>query len=333
MTELLQVRDLEVQFKSRHGCVYAVNGVSLDLKAGETVGIVGESGCGKSTLFLSLLRLLPEPPCRITAGTAFFEGRDLLSMTREELRALRGLDAGVVFQDPMTSFNPVLTVGYQVSEALRAHLNMSSREAERRAVELLDLVGIPNPRERLRDYPHQFSGGMRQRIMIAIALSRNPKFLVADEPTTALDVTIQAQIVELVKRLRKMLNMAVVWITHDLALLAGVADRMCVMYGGCIVEEASAVSLYAKPRHPYTRGLMGSLPKVNASRRDRLFAIEGTPPSFSSPLEQCPFYPRCGQRVSRCEKGLPPLSDRGDHHKVACWLEADAVISENEPKL
>lgn len=319
MTELLQVRDLEVQFNTKRGCVCAVNDVSFGLDYGETLGIVGESGCGKSTLMLSLLRLLPSPPCKIAGGSALFEGEDLLGMTRERLRALRGHRIGVIFQDPMTSFNPVLTVGYQVAEPLKVHLGMNAFEAEQRVVQLFDMVGIPNPKERIHDFPHQFSGGMRQRVMIATALACKPDLLVADEPTTALDVTIQAQIVELVKRLRDELNMAVVWISHDLALLAGLAHRMIVMYGGIVVEEAPVASLYASPQHPYTLGLLGSLPRMDSGDRRPLASIEGTPPIISHALDKCPFSPRCAYKNERCQNSRPPLRDIGSGHKVACW--------------
>ena len=260
---LLSVQDLETQFKTPEGIVHAVNGVSFDLAEGETLGVVGESGCGKSVTMLSVMRLVQCPPGKIVAGKAMFHGKDLLQLNSEDIRAVRGGQISMVFQDPMTSLNPVMTIGDQLAEPLMLHLNMTKEQANKRSVELLGLVGIPRAEERLKDYPHQYSGGMRQRVMIAMALSCNPQILIADEPTTALDVTIQAQIVELVKRLREELGMAIIWITHDLGVVAGLAQRVIVMYGGFIIEEAEVKELYANPRHPYTLGLMVILPKIH----------------------------------------------------------------------
>jgi len=260
---LLDVRGLQTRFRTQQGVVHAVNGVSFGLKEGETLGVVGESGCGKSVTVLSLLKLIPTPPGKIAAGEAEFFGHDLLKMSNEEIRHVRGSQISVVFQDPMTSLNPVLTVGQQLEEPLVLHVGMSKQQARERSAELLELVGIPRAKDRLGDYPHQFSGGMRQRVMIAMALSCSPQILIADEPTTALDVTIQAQIIELAKRLRDELGMAMIWITHDLGVIAGLADRVLVMYGGLIIEEAPVKELYSNPRHPYTIGLIGSLPRVD----------------------------------------------------------------------
>jgi oligopeptide transport system ATP-binding protein len=252
MAELLNVRGLETQFRTREGLVHAVNGVDFSLKEGETLGIVGESGCGKSVTVMSMLRLIPSPPGKVVAGQAFYQGKDLLKMSDEEIRHIRGSQISMIFQDPMTSFNPVLTIGRQVAEPLEIHQGMNRKQAYERVTEMLELVGIPKAKDRLGDYPHQFSGGMRQRVMIAMSLVCNPSILIADEPTTALDVTIQAQIIELAKELRDKLGMAMIWITHDLGVIAGLADRMAVMYGGLIIETAPVKSLYATPSHPYT---------------------------------------------------------------------------------
>jgi oligopeptide transport system ATP-binding protein len=321
MAELLSVKGLETQFKTREGMVHAVNGVSFDLNEGETLGIVGESGCGKSVTVMSMLRLIPEPPGKVVAGQALYQGRDLLKMNDEEIRHIRGAQISVVFQDPMTSFNPVLTIGDQVSEPLMIHMHLNKKEAIERAIQTLGLVGIPNPKDRLNDYPHQFSGGMRQRVMIAMALTCSPQILIADEPTTALDVTIQAQIVELVKQLRDDLGMAIIWITHDLGLIAGLARRMNVMYGGYIIEEAFTKDLYANPSHPYTLGLLGSLPRLDINERKRLVSIEGIPPVLFKKPTACPFAPRCRYRVEHCLHENPPLMAVGPNHRAACWVD------------
>ncbi len=276
--QLLNVQGLETHFKTPEGVVHAVNGVSFTLDQAETLGVVGESGCGKSVTMLSCLRLIASPPGEIVAGKALFKDKDLLKMDNEEIRKLRGSHISMVFQDPMTSLNPVLTIGKQLAEPLIEHMDMTGEQARKRSIELLELVGIPNADERLKDYPHQYSGGMRQRVMIAMALSCLPEILIADEPTTALDVTIQAQIVELVKRLRQEFAMAIIWITHDLGVVANIAQRVAVMYGGYIIEEAPVKELYARPSHPYTLGLIGSLPKINETGHTRLYSIEGMPP-------------------------------------------------------
>lgn len=318
---LLDVQDLKTQFKTPDGIVHAVNGVSFSLKEGETLGVVGESGCGKSVTMLSVLGLIPSPPGKVTAGKALFFGQDLLKMSNEEIRHVRGAQISMVFQDPMTSLNPVLTIGRQLTEPLMLHLGMTKKQAEERAAELLSMVGIPNAKERLKDYPHQYSGGMRQRVMIAMALSCNPQILIADEPTTALDVTIQAQIVDLVKRLRNELGMAIIWITHDLGVVAGIAQRVIVMYGGFIIEEAPVEELYASPQHPYTIGLMGSLPRVDEREHKRLFSIEGLPPVLFQKPQACPFAPRCKWAIERCWKENPALEPVSPMHRVSCWVD------------
>src|SRR5512146_2864695 len=297
---LLDVHDLQTQFRTHQGVVHSVNGVSFHLKEGETLGVVGESGCGKSVTVMSLLRLIPTPPGKIIKGSADFAGHDLLQMTNEEMRFVRGAQISIVFQDPMTSLNPVLTIGQQLEEPLRLHVGMTAQQARGRAAELLALVGIPRGKERLNDYPHQFSGGMRQRVMIAMALSCSPQILIADEPTTALDVTIQAQIIELVKRLRDELGMAIIWITHDLGVIAGLADRVMVMYGGFIIEEAPVKDLYANPQHPYTIGLLGSVPRVDETNHAKLYSIEGLPPVLFETPRACPFAPRCKWAYEKC---------------------------------
>jgi oligopeptide transport system ATP-binding protein len=318
---LLDVRGLETQFKTPEGVVHAVNGVSFTLKEGETLGVVGESGCGKSVTMMSVLRLIPSPPGKTVAGEAFFRGRDLLKMSDEEIRHVRGAQIAMIFQDPMTSLNPVLTVERQLTEPLLLHLGMSKDQARARAAELLELVGIPNGRDRLKDYPHQFSGGMRQRVMIAMALACSPQLLIADEPTTALDVTIQAQITDLVKRLRDEIGMSIIWITHDLGVVAGLAHRVLVMYGGCIIEESEVKDLYANPSHPYTIGLLGSLPRVDEKERTRLYSIEGAPPVLYKKPTACSFAPRCKWAMERCWKENPTLEPVSPEHRVACWVD------------
>ncbi|MFZ5809696.1 MAG: ABC transporter ATP-binding protein [Chloroflexota bacterium] len=320
---LLDVQDLETQFRTSDGTVYAVNGVSFHLEEGETLGIVGESGCGKSVTMLSMLHLIPSPPGKITAGKAFFLGQDLLTMSDEAIRHIRGAQISMIFQDPMTSFNPVLTIGRQVSEPLEIHLGMSHDDAIKRVIELLEMVGIPRAKERINDYPHQFSGGMRQRVMIAMALACNPHILIADEPTTALDVTIQAQIVELVKRLRDEVGMSIIWITHDLGIIAGLAQRVAVMYGGYIIEEAPVKELYKNPQHPYTIGLLGSLPRLDYKERQRLTSIDGLPPVLYEKPNYCPFAPRCKYAIDRCWNENPALEKVDNGHFLACWVNTE----------
>lgn len=318
---LLDIQGLETQFRTPDGVVHAVNGVSITLNEGETLGVVGESGCGKSVTMLSMLRLIQSPPGRINAGKVLFQGRDLLKMSDEEIRHVRGAQIAMIFQDPMTSLNPVITIGKQLMEPLKLHLGMTDAQAADRAVELLEMVGISEARQHLKDYPHQFSGGMRQRVMIAMALSCNPQILIADEPTTALDVTIQAQIVELVKRLRDELGMAIVWITHDLGIVAGLADRVLVMYGGFVIEESAVKELYANPKHPYTLGLLGSLPRLDENERKPLVSIEGKPPVLYSRPQSCPFAPRCKWALERCWNENPVLETVGPDHRVACFVD------------
>jgi peptide/nickel transport system ATP-binding protein/oligopeptide transport system ATP-binding protein len=318
---VLDVKDLKTVFRTRRGEVHAVNNVSFTLKPGELLGVVGESGSGKSVTMMSLIKLLPMPPAEIRGGQVMFDGEDLTKASEDTMRAIRGARIGMVFQDPMTSLNPVFDIGYQLMEPLRKHMGMNKARARDRAVELLELVGIPDARRRLDDYPHQFSGGMRQRVMIAIALACDPKVLIADEPTTALDVTIQAQILELVKDLRKKLGMAIVWITHDLGVIAGIADRVMVMYGGQVVEQAPVRELFANPQHPYTRMLLETVPNVRGERAAKLQVIDGQPPMLSRDPESCPFMDRCPQAFERCARENPPRIDVGAGHDSACWWD------------
>ena len=316
---LLEIRNLSTRFYTQDGVVKAVNGISYSIEPGDTLGIVGESGCGKSVSMLSVMRLIPDPPGRIEEGEVIFNGRDLLKINDNEMRRVRGAEIAMIFQDPMTSLNPVLTIGFQIGEAIKLHQGSSDKEARAQSAELLTLAGIPNAEERLDDYPHQFSGGMRQRAMIAMGLSCNPSLLIADEPTTALDVTIQAQIIDLVKRLQEDLGMAVIWITHDLGVVARLTQRVIVMYAGYIIEDAVVKELYGTPRHPYTIGLLGSLPRLDAAPGTKLFSIPGQPPDLVALPEGCPFAPRCNYVVERCKHENPVLERIGPNHMVACW--------------
>ena len=316
---LLEVKNLTTHFYTEEGVVYAVNGISYTLDEGGTLGVVGESGCGKSVHALSIMRLIPIPPGRIETGEVLLRDRDLLKVSEEEMRHVRGAQIAMVFQDPMTSLNPVLTVGFQIMEALKLHQGMNDKEARERAAELLALVGIPEALQRLDDYPHQFSGGMRQRAMTAMALSCNPLILIADEPTTSLDVTIQAQIIDLVKRLQDRLGMAVIWITHDLGVVAGLAERVNVMYAGSIIESGPVKEIYGNPHHPYTVGLLGSLPRPDEPPGTKLFSVRGEPPDLLGLPEGCPFTPRCDYAVERCHHEMPPLEPTEPGHLVACW--------------
>jgi oligopeptide transport system ATP-binding protein len=315
---LLSVEDLKVEFWTSRGTVHAVNGVSFDIAPGETLGIVGESGCGKSVTSLALLGILPRAG-RVTSGRAMFEGRDLLTLSDRELRRIRGKDAAMIFQDPMTSLNPVLTVGRQIRESLEAHLDLDKSAARRRVVELLDQVGIPSAAQRLNDYPHQFSGGMRQRVMIAMALACEPKLLIADEPTTALDVTIQAQILELLRELVRERETALILITHDLGVVAGMCERVNVMYAGMFMETGAAEQLFARPRHPYTLGLLQSVPRLDSVRGQRLQPIEGAPRDMLELPRACPFQPRCRWEVDQSRLSVPPLVELEPGHRVACF--------------
>jgi len=322
---VLDVRNLSVAFRTRAGLVHAVNNLSFVLQPGELLGVVGESGSGKSVSMMALLGLLPSPPARVSGGPVMFGGADLLSLPPRDLQAVRGRRIGFVFQDPMTSLNPVFPVGFQIMEPLRQHLGLSAEAARDRAAELLDLVGIPDARRRLGDYPHQFSGGMRQRVMIAIALACEPELLIADEPTTALDVTIQAQILELVRDLRRKLGMAIIWITHDLGVIAGIADRVMVMYGGQIVEMAPVTEVFANPRHPYARHL-DTVPALRGARAARLRVIEGQPPILRAPPAACPFAARCAEAHDRCRVANPARHAVGPGHDVACHLADPARL-------
>lgn len=320
---VLDVRGLKTVFQTRGGEVHAVNSVSFHLERGELLGVVGESGSGKSVTMMSLVGLLPSPPADVRAGTVMLGARDLLKISPAELQAVRGAKVGFVFQDPMTSLNPVFTVGMQIMEPLRRHMGMTKPQAEARAVELLELVGISDAKKRLKAYPHQFSGGMRQRVMIAIALACDPDVLIADEPTTALDVTIQAQILELVKELRRKLGMAIIWITHDLGVIAGIADRVMVMYGGQVVEQAPVKELFGNPQHPYTRALLKTIPSLTGERADRLQVIEGQPPIMTAAPTACPFRDRCANAFDRCARENPQRRaidgrEVGRGHDVAC---------------
>jgi oligopeptide transport system ATP-binding protein len=321
MEALLEVKNLTTRFYCDEGIVHAVNGISYAMEAGETLGVVGESGCGKTVHALSIMRLIPSPPGKIDAGEVIFDdGRDLLKLSSRDMRLVRGAEIAMVFQDPMTSLNPVYTVGSQIVEALKIHFGMTDKEARERAGELLAMVGIPAAMQRLDDYPHQFSGGMRQRAMIAMALSCDPKLLIADEPTTALDVTIQAQIVDLVRRLQTQLGMAVMWITHDLGVVAELAKKINVMYAGYIIERGDVRSIYKRTRHPYTIGLLGSLPRLDEVPGTKLVSIPGLPPDLIDLPQGCPFYARCTYRIDQCLEEIPRLEPTDDEgHIVACW--------------
>jgi len=322
LADLLEVTDLHTQFFTRDGVVRAVDGVTFRVAAGETLGIVGESGCGKSVTALSLMRLIPQPPGKIVSGSIMFDGQDILKMDDDDVRAIRGHAIAMIFQDPMTSLNPVLTISRQISEALELHLKMDKSEARKRTIELLELVQIPSAKKRVDDYPHQFSGGMRQRVMIAMALSCNPKLILADEPTTALDVTIQAQILDLLKNLAREFRTAFILITHDLGVVAGMTQRINVMYAGRIVEKADTVELFANPKHPYTWGLLRSIPRLDESRKAKLVPIEGLPPDLIAPPPGCKFEPRCQYRRDVCHEKEPELKhipNSKSDHEARCW--------------
>lgn len=319
MATLLEVKGLETQFFTQDGVVHAVNGISYTVDEGETLAIVGESGCGKSVGVMSLIRLIPIPPGKVVSGEVWFDGQDLAKLSNDEIRQVRGNRIAMIFQDPMTSLNPVLTIGRQLTEGMQLHLGMDKQQSRKRAIELLELVGIPGAETRLDEYPHQFSGGMRQRVMIAMGLSCNPQLLIADEPTTALDVTIQAQIVDLVKELKEKIGMAIIWITHDLGVVAGIAERVIVMYAGLIVEEAPVRELYANPLHPYTLGLLKSMPRLDLGKEEKLIPIDGLPPDLVDFPVGCPFAARCNYRVDHCTTDNPPIEYITPTHRVACW--------------
>jgi len=319
---LLEVNNLRTRFHIAEGTVYAVNGVSFGINEGEIIAVVGESGCGKSVTMLSILGLIPIPPGEIASGEALYQGRDLLKLNDSELEQMRGKDIAMIFQDPMTALNPVLSIGRQLGEPLRVHLGIKKQAIRQRSIELLEQVGIPDPAHRLSEYPHQFSGGQRQRAMIAMSLACFPSILIADEPTTALDVTIQAQIVELIQRFREQMNMAVIWITHDLGVVADMAERVLVMYAGFIVEEALVDDLYEDPRHPYTQALLAALPRIDRRRDRRLRSIPGAPPNLLVEPKGCPFAARCELVFDRCREEMPPLIQiASNHHQAACWID------------
>ena len=318
---VLDVKDLKTVFKTRSGDIHAVNTVSFEIRPGELLGVVGESGSGKSVTMMSLIGLLPSPPADVCGGNVMFDGTDLLKCSEDHLRSIRGAGIGFIFQDPMTSLNPVFTVGFQIMEPLRKHMGLDKAGARVRARELLELVGIPDAERRLKDYPHQFSGGMRQRVMIAIALACDPKVLIADEPTTALDVTIQAQIIELVRDLRQKLGMAIVWITHDLGVIAGIADRILVMYGGQIVEQGPVRTVFGDPQHPYTRALLKTVPSIRGEKASKLNVIEGQPPILTAEPRSCSFRARCTHAFDRCARENPRRYPVGNSHDVACFWD------------
>ena len=317
---LLEVKNLQTQFFTQDGVVKAVDNVSFYVMPGETLGVVGESGSGKSITGLSIMRLIPTPPGKIVNGEVIFNGKDIIKMSDEQVRAIRGNDIAMIFQDPMTSLNPVLTINRQISESLQLHMGMNKSQARARSVELLEMVGIPNATERVDQYPHQFSGGMRQRVMIAMALSCNPKLLIADEPTTALDVTIQAQILDLMRTLQSETGTGVIMITHSMGVVAGMADRVQVMYAGHIVETATTSEIFANPRHPYTVGLMKSIPRLDARSKEKLQPIRGLPPDLIDLPDMCPFVPRCNYAREKCEQKNPPLLEVNPGHFSACWF-------------
>jgi len=325
---LLEIEGLKTHFFTRDGIVRAVDGVSFSVAAGETLAVVGESGCGKSVTSLSILRLIASPPGRIVEGRISFEGRDLLALSERGMRDIRGNEISMIFQEPMTSLNPVLTIGRQIAETLTVHRGLGAQAAETRAIEMLRLVGIPEPAQRIKQYPHELSGGMRQRVMIAMALACGPKLLIADEPTTALDVTVQAQILDLMRELKAKTGTAIILITHSLGVVAEMAQRVVVMYGGRKVEEAPVEALFARPRHPYTRALLGSVPRLRSSLarngKGRLAEIEGVVPSLKEAIAGCIFAPRCRHATRHCEQSYPPLEEKAAGHWVACW-EADRL--------
>ena len=332
MAPLLEIRDLRTYFFTPEGVVKAVDGVSYDLEAGETLGLVGESGCGKSVSALSVMRLVPDPPGKTVGGEVIFDGQDLIKLPNDEMRRVRGRQISMVFQEPMTSLNPVLTIERQLTESLELHLGMNKQDARQEAVRRLDQVGIPEPDRRIKQYPHQFSGGMRQRVMIAIALSCNPKLIIADEPTTALDVTIQAQILEVMKKLSTESGVSLIIITHNLGVVARYADRVNIMYAGKIIERGSARQIYGHPTHPYTLGLLNSVPRLDLPRKEKLDPIEGQPPDLAGLPEGCSFRPRCRYAIDRCAEEIPPLESVGDSHYSACFVAetlAAANVEEN----
>lgn len=330
MPALLEVKNLKTHFFTRDGVVKAVDDVSFTIDKGETLGVVGESGSGKSITALSILRLIPTPPGKIVSGEIWFDGKDLLKLSDKEIRKIRGKEIAMIFQDPMTSLNPVLTIGHQLSEPLIQHLGMTKEQARKESIDLLKMVGIPNAAERIRSYPHQFSGGMRQRVMIAMALACRPKLIIADEPTTALDVTIQAQILELLEKLQKEMGTAVMLITHALGVVAGMANRIHVMYGGHIVESATNDELFENPRHPYTMGLLNSIPRLDETRHDRLHPIQGSPPDMLNLPKGCPFVPRCEYALEECISVMPLLRKVPTDNRLGIYESGQSGIEISE---
>lgn len=326
---LIEVKNLKTYFYTEDGEVPAVDGVTFHIGKGETLGVVGESGCGKSVTSLSIMRLIPDPPGKIVDGEIFFEGEDLVKKPESAMRRIRGNEIAMIFQEPMTSLNPVYTVGDQIAEAIQLHQGLNKREALEKSIEMLRLVGIPSPEQRVKEYPHQLSGGMRQRVMIAMALSCNPKMLIADEPTTALDVTIQAQILELMKDLKQKLGMAIMLITHDLGVIAEMAERVIVMYAGKIVEEADVFSLFEKPLHPYTKGLVASIPRLDQEKGEKLHVIEGVVPNPLNMPDGCRFHPRCPYATDKCVAEEPPLQEVAEGRYSACW-HWEQLLNEEE---
>ncbi|OEH55990.1 peptide ABC transporter ATP-binding protein [Oceanobacillus sp. E9] len=320
MEKILEVKDLHVTFTTYGGSVQAVRGVNFYLNKGETLAIVGESGCGKSVTSNAIMRLIPNPPGKITKGNIYFKGKDLIQFREKQMRSIRGVDISMIFQDPMTALNPTLTIGTQLMEGLKEHKGISGKEAKAKAIEMMELVGIPSPEERLKQYPHQFSGGMRQRIVIAIALICEPDLLIADEPTTALDVTIQAQILELFEKIQEKMGVSIILITHDLGVVAKIADRIAVMYAGKIIESGTKREIFYQPQHPYTKGLLYSVPRLDI-KEDQLTPIDGTPPDLFSPPQGCPFAARCPFAMEVCDKVYPVQTELTPSHNVDCWLQ------------
>ncbi|WP_156290887.1 ABC transporter ATP-binding protein [Oceanobacillus salinisoli] len=333
MEKILEIKDLHVTFTTYGGTVQAVRGVNLHLNKGETLAIVGESGCGKSVTSNAVMRLIPSPPGKISKGTIHFKGQNLTEFSEKKMRMIRGVDISMIFQDPMTALNPTLTIGTQLMEGLRKHKNVSASEAKKKAIEMMELVGIPNPEERLKQYPHQFSGGMRQRMVIAMAIICDPELLIADEPTTALDVTIQAQILELFGEIQKKTGVSIILITHDLGVVAKIAHRIAVMYAGKIIETGTKRDVFYNPQHPYTKGLLNSVPRLD--ERGKLQPIDGTPPDLFSPPKGCPFTARCPYAMEVCDKVYPEQSVLSDSHQVNCWLQdkrAKHILAESASK-
>lgn len=328
MSRLIDIKDLEIGFKTYGGEVQAVRGVSFHLDEGECVGVVGESGCGKSVTAKALLKLIPTPPGRIKNGEVLFRGNDIITYTKKQMRPIRGAEISMIFQDPMTSLNPTMTIERQIGEVIVKHQHANKEQVYARTLEIMKLVGIPNPEKRVKQYPHEFSGGMRQRVMIAIAMACNPKLLIADEPTTALDVTIQAQILDLMKELQKKFNTSIMLITHDLGVVANMAQRVLVFYAGKIVESGSCEEIFNNPGHPYTWGLLKSMPRVDSESKGMLASIEGAPPDLFKPPVGCSFAPRCDCAMKICTIAEPPMIAVNENHEAACWLNHEGVPKE-----